>query len=78
VAADEKVSIPCETGCIPMVSFLKCYLKADSQGKVLVSHNCITPTICGCVFRQKQHLALITGDVGKAKAAGQEDNRFLG
>lgn len=74
-AADEKVSIPCEKGCNPLTSFLACYFKADSEGKVMVSHSCDSPTICGCIFHNKPHPpALITAGVGQAKAVGKEDN----
>lgn len=67
VCADEKVSIACDTGCNAAISRLKCFLMAYSEGKVLVSSNCETPTRCGCVFRHKQDAALIAGDVGNKK-----------
>nr|ACG26150.1 hypothetical protein [Zea mays]ACG26556.1 hypothetical protein [Zea mays] len=64
---DEKVSIACDTGCNAAISRLKCFLMAYSEGKVLVSSNCETPTRCGCVFRHKQDATLIAGDVGNKK-----------
>lgn len=67
VCADEKVSIACDTGCNAAISRLKCFLMAYSEGKVLVSSNCETPTRCGCVFRHKQDAARIAGDVGNKK-----------